>query len=75
MCRIPFRCMNTAKSLLTKAGPLSITQVSGIPCVAKIWHNLLTVTWPVALVVGMTSNHLECASMTTKKMRFLNGPA
>ena len=70
---IPFPSINCSNSLLTNAGPLSLTHISGIPCVANMHCRILMVD--NAIMDGKTSTHLMKAFTSTKNCLPINGPA
>ena len=55
-------------------GPLSETINSGMPNLAKTHLNSSIVVKAVAVFMGITSFHLECASMMTKNILPSRGP-
>ena len=75
MWRIPFERQNPANSEDENWGPLSNTIVSCRPNLANIWRSCWIVVRDVAVVMGATSIHFECASMRTRNMVPATGPA
>ena len=75
MCLIPFLLMNVRNSSAVKWGPLSLTNCSGKPCVAKSFLSSSIVLAALVVVIGITSGHLECASTTIRNIVPRNGPA
>ena len=67
-CFTPFWCKNSLNSVLNKLGPLSDAKTSGSPneqtalSASAQLHLIVMVKY-----IGNTSNHLELASITTKR--------
>ena len=72
---MPFCCTKSLNAALVNTEPLSETMSSGMPCVANIDLRAVTVVDVVAVLVILTSIHLECASTTTRNMCPNMGPA
>ena len=60
--------------VLIDAAPLSVTIVSGRPCVAINCRSFTIVSSAVILVIGRTSSHLEWASIAIRNILPINGP-
>ena len=75
MCLTPFVSKNYINSLLTKLDPLSDTTISGKPCEAKVDLILSMVTLEVAEFTQWISIHLEWASVISKNIFPMKGPA
>ena len=75
MCLTPFFSKNYINSLLTKLDPLSETTISGKPCETKVDLILSMVTLEVAEFTQWISIHLECASVISKNIFPMKGPA
>ena len=68
---LQFLCINCANSILVKAGPLSVTIISGNPSVAKLLRNFSIVTAEVADEVIWT---FECASTSMRVWHVTTAP-
>ena len=74
-CLIPLYCKKDSNSWLTKADPLSVTMVCGIPNCANNTRSLSVTATDVVVDIGNTSIHLLWASTTIRKLCPMNGPA
>ena len=70
-----FRCKKFLNSQLIKVGPLSDTTLSSKPNWTKIALRCWMIACVVIVGIGWTSNHLECASIITRNIWPLKGPA
>ena len=75
MCLTQFFCKNDVNALPTKLDPLSDTTISGKSCEAKVDLILSMVTLEVAEFTQWISIHLEWASMISKNIFPMKGPA
>ena len=73
VCVTPFVFKKSSNSSLVNTAPLSVTILSGRPCVAKMTLSFSIVAADVAAWTGMI--HLEWASTNTRNIRPKNGPA
>ena len=73
-CSTPFWRKKFLNSQLIKVGPLSDTTLSGKPNWAKIVLRRWMAVCAIIVGIGWSSNHLECASITTKNIWPLKGP-
>ena len=65
-CLNPISSANALNSAELKGGPLSLSTLSGIPCVANIFCNLSQVTRQEVDVVCSTAGNLVLLSITTR---------
>ena len=72
---MPLRARKCVNSADVNRGPLSVTNLLGIPNRAKIPRNVCIVAVDVTECMGMTTKYLECASTTKRKCKLSIGPA
>lgn len=66
---------NSWNSALLSTVLLSVTAASENLCTLTIERKMVMVALEVALLVGLTYSHFECASTNTKYIFLLTGPA
>ena len=75
MCFTPFMTMKLLNSADTNCRPLSDTTYSGMPYHANMSRRTAIVRMAAVLVMGVTSGHFECASVTINIILPMKGAA